>query len=70
MSSDLPGAIKERILTFPEYRMGAHRVALILRDGRVIDNVVVAWGDEIVSVGGATSWGFSPEDVIDAEDRS
>ena len=32
--------------------MGAHRVALVLNDGTIIDDVVVAWGREIIQVGG------------------
>jgi hypothetical protein len=62
----LPEHIKSKILEFPEYRMGAHRVSLVLKDGRVVDDVVVAWGDEIVRVGDDDEMDFRPEDVVDA----
>ena len=62
----LPELIKSKILEFPEHRMGAHRVSLVLKDGRVIDDVVVAWGDEIVRVGDNDEMDFRPDDVVDA----
>lgn len=67
--ANLPESVKTRILSFPEYRMGAHKVALVFRDGRVVEDVIVAWGGEIVSVGGTTDFDIDPEDVIDAENR-
>jgi hypothetical protein len=66
----LPEAIREKIIALPEYRMGAHRVALTLDDGRVIEPVIVAWGREIERVGDGTRITFLVGDVIDAEDRS
>ncbi|HYV49995.1 MAG TPA: hypothetical protein VFA20_34305 [Myxococcaceae bacterium] len=66
----LPAAIREKIAGFPEYRMGAHKVALVLRDGRVVEDVVVAWEKEIVSEGNRTELSFAPEDAVDVMQRS
>ncbi len=62
----LTPAIKTKILTFPEYSMGAHRVDLVLRDGSVVRDVMVAWGDTVVRTGDHT---FDPADVVDATDQ-
>jgi hypothetical protein len=64
----LPARVAEQILSFPEHRMGAHRVTLLLRDGRRIPGVVVAWGNDVVS--GVEGHDFDPEDVVAAEDQS
>ncbi len=70
MTRRLPTAVKERILSFPEYKMGAHKVALKMRDGSLVEDVIVAWGDEIVSIGGVDGCPIDPDDVVDAGDRS
>lgn len=62
--------IKQRILALPECSMGAHRVSLVMRDGDVLDDVVVAWGSEIVSIGRRKDVVIDAEDVIDVLDRS
>ena len=69
-AAKLPETVKTRILSFPEYQMGAHRVALVLKDGQVIEDVTVAWGDEIVSVGGVPHRDFPTDEVVDAENRA
>jgi len=66
----LPEAIREKVTNLPEYRMGAHKVAVVLRDGRVVEDVIVAWGKEIISEGGQIEISFLPEDVMDVVDRS
>jgi len=70
MTTRLPEDVKERILSFPEYKMGTHKVALIMRDGSVVEDVLVAWGDEVLRVGKGEVVPFDLHDVIDAEDRS
>ena len=65
----LSETVKTRILSFPEYRAGAHKVALVLKDGRVVEDVIVAWGDEIVSVGG-TPREFAASEVVAVENRA
>lgn len=66
----LPAEIKAKVLELPEYRMAAHRVALELRDGRIIENVVVAWGEEIVRVGDSEVIDFDPETIVAVHARS
>ena len=65
----LSADVKTKIIGFGEYKMGAHNVDLVLRDGRVIQDVIVAWGDEIVRVGARERVDFDPHDVIDAISR-
>jgi hypothetical protein len=65
----LPEQVKAKILDFPEHRMGAHRVALRLADGRLVEDVTVAWGDEVIRVGGDEDLDFRLQDVVDAENR-
>ena len=72
MSVELPQAVGDKVLDFPECSYGAHRVTLVLADGGRIHNVTVAWGREIVRVGSrdirdARALGFSLADVVDAE---
>ena len=53
MSSALSIApnLAERAIAFRETSFGGTRVTLILRDGRHIHDVVLAWGSEITKVG-------------------
>ena len=64
----LPEHIKEHVLAMPEYRNGAHRVTLILVDGRRIPGVVIAWGDEVVA--GQGDERFEPAEVVGVENDS
>lgn len=66
----LPEAIREKVAKLPEYRMGAHKLAVVLRDGRVVQDVIVAWEKVIIGEGGGTEISFAPENVIDVLDRS
>ena len=70
MEDRLPWKVTESILTFPEDSMGAYRVALILKDGSVIEDVIVAWGEQVVRVDGHDGCPFNVDDVVDALDRS
>jgi hypothetical protein len=70
VSARLPRRVEERIHSFPENRMGAHRVALIMKDGSVVEDVIVAWGDEVVRIGGVDGCPIDVDEVVDAEDRS
>lgn len=70
-SLTLPGDLKTKVLSFPEYRMGAHRVALVVRGGEIIEDVIIAWGDEVVSVGHEDGGAeLISDDIIDVIDRS
>ena len=66
----LPEELRSKVLSFPEYKMGAHRVALLLRNGETVDNVIIAWGDEIVHLGGRDSADVSVDQIADVVDRS
>jgi hypothetical protein len=70
MTNLLPEVVQERIDTFPECSNGANKVALIMKDGSVIEDVIVAWGNEVVRVGGQDGCPYDADDVVDAEDRS
>jgi hypothetical protein len=65
----LPAPVKEKILSFGEDSMGTHRVALVLSDGRLVEDVVVAWGAEVISVAGSDLFELAMSDVVDALDR-
>jgi hypothetical protein len=67
----VPDTVAENVLSFPESSMGAHRVTLVLADGRQVRDVTLAWGHEIVRVGGhdvtsAADLDFAPDSVVDA----
>jgi hypothetical protein len=69
MSAKLPAAISEQILSFGEYSMGVNKVALRLKDGAIIEDVFVAWGKEVVRVGGVDGCPFDPAQVVEVYDR-
>jgi hypothetical protein len=50
--------------------MGANRVALVLRSGAIIDDVILAWGREVVRIGGVDPSRIPMNEVIDVIDRS
>jgi hypothetical protein len=56
--------ISQRIATFPEYRMGVHRVTVELNDGRVFTDIDVAWERTIVRVGGSYEIPFDASDIV------
>ena len=72
MSLDIPDGCADKAVGFPEYSYGVNRVTLVLKDGRRIARVLVAWGGEIVEVDGAhieeeKELGFNLVDIIDVE---
>jgi hypothetical protein len=72
MPVDLPQALGDKVVDFPESSYGANRVTLVLADGRRISNVTVAWGREIIRVGSrdivdSRALGFRLEDLVDVE---
>ena len=48
----LTDSLAEKAAGFPETSNGVTIVSLILADGRRIQNVTLAWGSEIIRVGG------------------
>lgn len=65
----LPAEIADKILALPESSMGANRVALVLRDGSVIEDVKVAWGNDVVSIGGRNEFSLPVCEIVDVIDR-
>lgn len=70
MANRLSADVTELILSFPEYKMGVHKVALVMKDGTILEDVYVAWGDEIVRMGKVDSPSIETANVVSAENRS
>lgn len=69
MARNLPESISEQILQFPEWSMGAHRIKVVLEDGREYSDVHVAWGQEVVRVGTSEEIPFDPAHVVAAKNQ-
>jgi hypothetical protein len=48
---EIPPRLQETAHMFPECSYGASRVALLLKDGRRVEDVYLAWGRQIVKIG-------------------
>lgn len=68
-STSLPGHVASKIIAFGEISYGAYVVALVMSDGTVIEDVVVAWGRDVVSIAGIDVANFDGSRVVDALDR-
>jgi hypothetical protein len=69
-SNHLPGTVKTKIISFGEFAYGAYKVALVMSDGTIIEDVIVAWGEEVVRVAGVDVTSFDTSQVVDAIERS
>jgi hypothetical protein len=69
-SNRLPGTVKTKIISFGEYSHGAYKVALVMSDGTIIEDVIAAWGGEVVRVAGVDVTSFDTSQVVDAIDQS
>jgi hypothetical protein len=70
MGIELPERFREKTNAMPEYSQGANKVTLVLKDGRRIQHVFLAWGHEIVKIEGKMierddELPFKMEDVTD-----
>ncbi len=70
MTVAIPEHLAAKTRAIPESSYGAQQVAFILSDGRRISGVVLAWGSEIVRIGGrditsAADLHFKVEDIAD-----
>jgi hypothetical protein len=65
-SDDLAATIR----SFPETSMGVQTVALVLRDGSLIEDVQVAWGRDVARVGGSGDFELRADEIVDVLDRS
>jgi hypothetical protein len=68
-STKLPPVVKSKILSFGEDSYGASKVALVMADGSIVEDVIVAWGDEVVRVAGVDVASFDTEHVVNAINR-
>ena len=60
-----PEDIQRQIRALPERRRGQHVVDLVLRDGRVVKKVWVAYGRAPAMIGGRTvTQRYRPSDVV------
>lgn len=66
----LPERLRTKVQSFPEVSMGAQRIAIVLASGEVVEDVIVAWGEEVVSVAGKEPRALPLHAAIDVIDRS
>ena len=69
MTLALPRPLADKAAGFPESSYGANRVTLVLKDGRRIFDVTLAWGSEIVAINCSPvekrELGFGMSDIVD-----
>ena len=63
--NEVPSKFENDILQFPEHSYGVTRITILLDDGRMINDVFVAWGKEIIRVGTSKTILFDPEKIIE-----
>jgi len=68
-TSSLPGHVASKIVAFGETSYGAYMVALVMSDGTVVEDVIVSWGRDVVSIAGVDVTDFDGSSVVDALDR-
>lgn len=64
VNRQLPSQFERQVLEMPEYSYGVVRITVTLRCGKEIRDVLVAWGTEIVRVGGLDQLPFDPSDIV------
>lgn len=60
----LPEQICDQVRRMPEFRYGVNKVTIELDDGRVFNNVQVAWAREIIRVGNHDGIPFDPSRIV------
>jgi hypothetical protein len=65
--------LRDKIAEWPEFRMGVHRIAVLLRDGTTVHEVFVSGG--LIRGVGSTQHDtgpipFGPDDIADVQDES
>jgi hypothetical protein len=69
----LTAELRDKVAGWPEFRMGVHRVVVVLRDGTRVPDAFVS-GDQIRGVGvsgdGTGPVPFGPDDIADVLDQS
>jgi len=69
----LPAELAAKVSQWPEFRMGVHRVVVVLRDGSKVSDVFVSGGAARGVCMSADALGptpFGADDVADVEDAS
>jgi len=61
----LPKSLQEKVASYPEYKMGVHRLSVVLRNGDLIRNVHIAWNEQVVLIEGQSDIPFSTEEIVD-----
>jgi len=67
---ELPSQLSEKTSEFPESSYGATNVVLLLKNDQRIENVVLAWGSEIVKINNVPieeieNLNFCASDIVD-----
>jgi hypothetical protein len=69
MTITLPSKLAEKAATFSECSYGACRATLVLKDGKRIVDVTLAWGSELVRIDGEPAekkkLDFNANDIVD-----
>ena len=68
-SKALPAQLKEKVISFGEQSYGAHHVDLVISDGSIVEDVILAWASEVVRVAGVDVADFDASDVVDVIDH-
>jgi hypothetical protein len=72
VKNKLPKSLAEKAAGFPECSYGACKARLVLASGAIVDNVLLAWGCEVIGIG-KEKYGshdmlpFKIDDVIDVK---
>ena len=66
----LPDQLAKKVAGFATPLIGAHRVALVLHDRRVVEDVYIAWSHLVVSVAGKEEFDLSEDEIADVLERS
>ena len=67
MNKKLPSDFKELVNSFPEYSYGTTKVKIELVDGRIYDNVIIAWAEEVIKVNDTKILPFDAGDICKIE---
>ena len=67
MPLKLPDRFQDQLINAPEISYGANKIAVILKDGRRFEDVIVASGREVVKVGGSERIPFDADDIVSIE---
>jgi hypothetical protein len=66
----LPEHLQDEVASYPETHAGVNLITVVLRDGRVISGVHVAWARKVVRVDGHAVVPFTAEEIAEVYDAS